>query len=677
MRSDKRSSKSSREEFYTLFQSIEGIAWEADIAMQRFTFISDSVEPVLGFSPEDWMNKPGLWETRLHQEDKHIFVDYLQLQHQPEKKYSFEYRMTHANDQLVWIKDNVIVIYNDGEPSLLRGIMVDNTVTGKLRAQERLESDMLRLNSDLTVSLQQVLCRYLRGLEALFPQMHCSIHHIKNGRLISGMSPSLPAAYLAAIAGIPIGEFEGSCGAAAISKQQVIVSDIANDVRWTKYQHLATEYQLGACWSTPVMDAEGEVMATLAMYYREAKVPYQEEMKVMERATALLQIILENRQKAEIINEANLLMLQSQELAQFGNWRWDVQHDVVTWSPALYTIYGLNPIDFKATFAGYQELLHPDDRVQVCEYIENVFKTKIDAQFEERIIRPNGEVRHLRSWAKLKSDADGTPLEMIGACLDVTERVKHIVAIEQQSQQLTEIGEQNARMIKTLHALEQSHADNTRMMKVVAHDLRNPIGAIKMTASALMARPDRLDRERKMLEIIYRSASNSLELVNDLLQMQGRPEDLQKEPVELGAMLFHCIDLLRHQAEAKQQKISLQVFPVIILASREKLWRVISNLIANAIKFSTQGTTINVNLKTEPTEVIIAVEDQGIGIPESMKDSIFEIFPGSQRLGTSGEPSFGLGLVICRQIVEAHRGKIWFDSKQGKGTTFYVQLPLK
>ncbi|WP_170227770.1 PAS domain-containing protein [Mucilaginibacter frigoritolerans] len=677
MTSDKRSSKNSREELYTLFQSIEGIAWEADTGMQQFTFISDKVEPVLGFSPEACMNTPGLWRARIHPDDKHVVTDYLHLKNQPEKKYSFEYRMIHADDQIVWIKDNVTIVYKDGQPFLLRGIMVDNTITEKLRAQERLESDMLRLNSDLTVSLQQVLCSYLRGLEALFPKMQCSIHRVKNGRLTGGMSPSLPSTYMAAVAGIPIGEYEGSCGAAAISKQQVIVSDIANDARWVKFLHLAGKYHLGACWSTPVIDTDGEVMATLAMYYREAKIPYQEEMKVMERATALLRIILENRQKAEIISEANLLMLQSQELAHFGNWRWDVQHDIVTWSPALYTIYGLDPKDFKATFDGYQELLHPDDRVQVCEYIENVFKTKVDVEFEERIIRPNGEVRHLRSWAKLKSDADGVPLEMIGACLDVTERVNHIVAIEQQSQQLTEIGEQNARMIKTLHALEQSHADNTRMMKVVAHDLRNPIGAIKMTASALMVKPDRLEKERKMLEIIYRSATNSLELVNDLLQMQGRQEDLQKEPVELGAMLFHCTDLLRHQAEAKQQQIRLDVLPVIILSSREKLWRVISNLIANAIKFSSQGTTIKVSLKTKAKHVVIAIADQGIGIPESMKDCIFEIFPGSQRSGTAGEPSFGLGLVICRQIVEAHQGKIWFESQLGKGTTFFVQLPIK
>jgi len=676
MTSDKRSSKNSREELYSLFQSMEGIAWEADTGMQRFTFISDQVESVLGFSPEVWMTKPDLWSSRIHPDDNHIVADYLNLKYHPEKKHSFEYRMIHANDQLVWIKDNVTIVYKDDKPFLLRGIMGDNTITEKLRAQERLESDMLRLNSDLTVTLQQVLCSYLRGLEALFPPMRCSIHRIKNGRLGNGMSPSLSPAYMTAVAGMQIGELEGSCGAAAILKQQVIVSDIANDARWTKHLHLAREHHLGACWSTPVMDTEGEVMATLAMYFHEAKTPHQEEMKVIERATALLRIILENRQKAEIISEANLLMLQSQELAQFGNWRWDVQQDIVTWSPALYTIYGLDPKDFKATFAGYQEGLNPDDRVQVCEYIENVLKTKVDAEFEERIIRPNGEVRYLRSWAKLKSDADGVPVEMIGACLDVTERVNHIVAIEQQSQQLTEIGEQNARMIKTLHALEQSHADNTRMMKVVAHDLRNPIGAIKMTASALMARPDRMEKERRMLEIIYRSATNSLELVNDLLQMQGRPEDLKKEPVELGAMLFHCTDLLRHQAEAKQQQIKLDVSPVIIVSSREKLWRVISNLIANAIKFSSRGTIINVNLKTDAKQVTIEVEDQGIGIPETMKDSIFEIFPGSQRLGTAGEPSFGLGLVICRQIVEAHQGKIWFESELGKGTTFFVQLPI-
>ncbi|RYF48591.1 MAG: GAF domain-containing protein, partial [Cytophagaceae bacterium] len=257
-------------------------------------------------------------------------------------------------------------------------------------------------------------------LEAQFPQMLSCIYRIKNNHLVSGISPSLHHAYIDAMEGILIGENEGSCGAAAALKQQVIVSDIATDPKWEKYKDTALAYHLQACWSNPVIDAHGEVIATVAMYYKEPRLPGEDELKVMERATALLRIILENRQKTEIIGEANLMMQQSQELAHFGNWRWDIQLDIVSWSPVLYTIYGLDPKDFKATFAGYQERLHPDDRERVYQLIGNVLKSGQDAEFEERIIRPDGEVRYLRSWAKLKTDQYGLPAEMLGACLSIT-----------------------------------------------------------------------------------------------------------------------------------------------------------------------------------------------------------------------------------------------------------------
>lgn len=144
-----------------------------------------------------------------------------------------------------------------------------------------------------------------------------------------------------------------------------------------------------------------------------------------------------------------MLMLQSQELARFGNWRWDVQHDKVTWSPALYMIYGLDEKDFKATFAGYQELLHPDDREPVYRIISNVLHTGEEASFEERIIRPTGETRYLRSWAKLKKDARGNPLEMIGACLDITESVNQQKAIELQNRRLMEIAWVQAHVVRS------------------------------------------------------------------------------------------------------------------------------------------------------------------------------------------------------------------------------------
>jgi len=239
-----------------------------------------------------------------------------------------------------------------------------------------------------------------------------------------------------------------------------------------------------------------------------------------------------------------------------------------------------------------------------------------------------------------------------------------------------EVTSRNAQLQKTLVALEQSHADNTRMMQIVAHDLRNPIGGMYSVASIMLDEPGRPDDDRMMLELIKTSGQHSLELVSDLLQVQFRTEELKKEPVDIGEMLNYCVSLLLSKAEAKGQHISLQAQAVILSASREKLWRVVSNLISNAIKFSPSGAVIEVKMERNAERIRIAVKDHGIGIPPEMQHKIFDMFTEAKRPGTAGEQAFGLGLAISKQIVEAHGGKIWFESSPDKGTTFFVDLPV-
>lgn len=239
------------------------------------------------------------------------------------------------------------------------------------------------------------------------------------------------------------------------------------------------------------------------------------------------------------------------------------------------------------------------------------------------------------------------------------------------------IREQNASMQKTLHALEQSQEDNTRMMQIVAHDLRNPIGGMYSIASMMLADDGRTEEDKAYLEMLKTTGKVSLDLVNDLLLIQTKKDDLKKEPVDLAEMLHYCVELLLHKAAQKQQQIRLQAAPAIsILANQEKLWRVISNLIANAIKFSPKGAAIEVALQQKNDRVCIAVRDHGIGIPEEIATKVFDMFTDAKRKGTTGEQSFGLGLAISKQIVEAHGGKIWFESEADHGTVFYVELPL-
>jgi len=236
---------------------------------------------------------------------------------------------------------------------------------------------------------------------------------------------------------------------------------------------------------------------------------------------------------------------------------------------------------------------------------------------------------------------------------------------------------QNEQMKKALNALEQSQADNTRMMQIVAHDLRNPISSIYSVATIMLDEPGRTENDKLMLEMMKTSGQNSLGLVSDLLQVQFKVEDLKKEPVNIGEMLDYCVSLLAGKAGEKGQQINLQSQLFSISASGEKLWRVVSNLIGNAIKFSPSGAIIDVAMEHSLKNVRITVKDHGIGIPAEMHDKIFDLFTEAKRTGTAGEQAFGLGLAISKQIVEAHGGKIWFESSPGKGTTFFVDLPVE
>jgi signal transduction histidine kinase len=239
-----------------------------------------------------------------------------------------------------------------------------------------------------------------------------------------------------------------------------------------------------------------------------------------------------------------------------------------------------------------------------------------------------------------------------------------------------QVTDQNHQMKDTLGALLQSQQDNTNMLSIVAHDLRSPIIGIHAATLLMLDDNERSADDKEILKLMKSSSEDSLELVENLLHTQLKTETLKKTTVDLSEMLRYCVALLKSSAEAKEQHISLTTQQVTLSASREKLWRVATNLIGNAIKFSPNQTTIEVKMETEDSCVKIAVIDEGIGIPTEIENKIFDIFTQVRRKGTAGEQPFGLGLAISKQIIEAHGGKIWFERRPVKGTSFFITLPF-
>lgn len=250
---------------------------------------------------------------------------------------------------------------------------------------------------------------------------------------------------------------------------------------------------------------------------------------------------------------------------------------------------------------------------------------------------------------------------------------KHIVELEQLNNQ---VFTQNHELEQTLISLEQSHSENSKIMRVIAHDLKNPLSGIKMVTRKLSEKESDIEK-KEMLEIVANTCADFLGMVNDLIDGRKNLSAIKKEILDLSKLLKDSISLMQAKADEKKQQLLLYEQPVIVAANRQMIWRVFSNIITNAIKFSPENAVIKINLKQYDNWARISIQDKGIGIPRRLQDKIFQIDKEKSRPGTNGERSYGLGLVISKRIVEDHQGKLWFISEESAGSTFFIELPVK
>ncbi|MFT3704465.1 MAG: ATP-binding protein [Agriterribacter sp.] len=249
---------------------------------------------------------------------------------------------------------------------------------------------------------------------------------------------------------------------------------------------------------------------------------------------------------------------------------------------------------------------------------------------------------------------------------------RHVKELEALNQ---EVLRKNEDLQEAFFSLEQSHRENTRITRMVAHDLKNPISGIRNLITGLLKK-EQSDESREALELIKNASTNSISFINDILSEKSTTLTESKGMINIKRLVEYCVDLLQTKADEKNQELLLYAEPVIIPGNRQKIWRVMSNILNNAIKFSYDNSTIVVKLEKKGKSVLVSVEDNGIGIPNNLKDKIFELAPEASRIGTAGEESYGLGLSISSKIIKEHNGSLWFESNKNQGCTFYVELPL-
>ncbi len=228
--------------------------------------------------------------------------------------------------------------------------------------------------------------------------------------------------------------------------------------------------------------------------------------------------------------------------------------------------------------------------------------------------------------------------------------------------------------------LQFSNSNINYLLQTVAHDLRTPVGN-NLSLSNLLLESIKLHPEDKdLVKLMNTSSQHALSIMEDLLDhslIERGDILLNLNNFNLNELIIEAIQVLNYKADIKGINIILNLPENSIHAKIDgsRISRVIQNLIANAIKFSQKNKSILIELKENPEKYIISVKDFGIGMDETTIKFAFDSFTSVGRTGTSGEKSYGLGLSICKKLVELHSGRLYVESIAGNGSTFYIEIP--
>jgi signal transduction histidine kinase len=226
--------------------------------------------------------------------------------------------------------------------------------------------------------------------------------------------------------------------------------------------------------------------------------------------------------------------------------------------------------------------------------------------------------------------------------------------------------------------LFESEQVKSELVSNVSHELRTPLASVLGFSSLMLDRDLPPEETKRYLEVIRSEARRLAALLNDLLDLQRVEQealDLRNEEVDLNELLATQVTLYSAQSDAHELKFQPAEEALTVRGDRDRLAQVIGNLLSNAIKYSPEGGMVEVTATLIGDEAWIWVRDEGLGIPGGHQEQIFtKFFRGDvgRELGIAGT---GLGLVLARQIIEAHGGEIGFDSESGRGSTFWLQLP--
>jgi PAS domain S-box-containing protein len=389
-----------------------------------------------------------------------------------------------------------------------------------------------------------------------------------------------------------------------------------------------------------------------------AEVTRNSEGKIA-RLNGVIQDVTDQVLAEKALREQERLLAEAQRIAHLGSWTWDLRTDTMTWSTEIYNLFGYDPATLQRSSQEGIGFVHPEDATIMAEVKKKLLSEDRPLQFRHRLLRRDGSVRHLEFRQKMTLDEQGEIALIDGTIQDVTELVEVEQALAQQTLDL-----------------ERSNRDLAQFAYIASHDLQEPLRKIKSFTELLALRySEQLDENaRTWMNYIVDGAARMQTLIQDVLAYSrlGSSKD-HYQSTDLNQILAQTQAGLHSLLLQTGAQISADPLPTIH-ANPTQMGQLLQNLFENAVKFRSQAPlVIQIRVESEPESWRILVRDNGIGIAPQDTERIFDMFgrlhPREEYEGN------GVGLAICKKIVESHGGKIGVESTPGEGSLFWFTLP--